>query len=62
VIRASGAEELLSNVMLDEKLIAEAAESAGRHCCPIDDVRGSAWYRRQLVEALLKRALSGWLE
>jgi xanthine dehydrogenase FAD-binding subunit len=60
VLRASGAEDLLAGEGLSEDLIVRAAASAGQQCCPIDDIRGSAWYRRQLVSALLARMLLSW--
>ncbi len=40
---------------LTEKRIARAAKTAADECSPIDDVRGSAWYRRRMVEVLVKR-------
>jgi CO/xanthine dehydrogenase FAD-binding subunit len=62
VIRAAAAEQILSDEVFNPGLIARAAASAGEACCPIDDVRGSAWYRRQLVAALLERILRAWRE
>jgi CO/xanthine dehydrogenase FAD-binding subunit len=60
VIRATRAEELLEGSTLSEELIARATAAAGEQCCPIDDVRGSAQYRRQLVGVMLNRILSSW--
>jgi CO/xanthine dehydrogenase FAD-binding subunit len=60
VVRAAQAEELLEGEVLEADLIARAAASVGQACCPIDDVRGSVWFRRQLVEVLLARILRSW--
>jgi CO/xanthine dehydrogenase FAD-binding subunit len=57
VMRAPQVEELLSGKVLEESLITRASASVGQACCPLDDVRGSIWYRRQLVAALLARIL-----
>lgn len=61
VVRASQAEELLTGKALEESLITQAMTSVGQACCPLDDVRGSIWYRRQLVAALLARILQSWM-
>jgi CO/xanthine dehydrogenase FAD-binding subunit len=42
---------------LTEGRILEAGEIAASECQPIDDVRGSAVYRRRLVRGLLVRGL-----
>jgi xanthine dehydrogenase iron-sulfur cluster and FAD-binding subunit A len=42
---------------LTEERILEAGEIAAQECQPIDDVRGSAAYRRRLVRGLLVRGL-----
>lgn len=60
VVRAPQVEELLKGKVLNADLIARAAASVEGACCPIDDVRGSVWYRRQLVQALLARILHSW--
>jgi carbon-monoxide dehydrogenase medium subunit len=60
VLRAGEAERLLTGEVPGEELATRAAGEAAGCCCPIDDVRGSAWYRRQLVAALLIRILRTW--
>ena len=42
---------------LTEARLLEAGEIAARECRPIDDLRGSAAYRRRLVRGLLVRGL-----
>jgi carbon-monoxide dehydrogenase medium subunit len=56
-IRATEAETALRGKSLDDKLIATAAEAARSAADPQPDMRGSADYKRQLVVALVKRAV-----
>jgi len=56
-IYAEKAKRLLTGKRLDGKLIQEAAEIASQEAKPIDDVRGSARYRRRMIAVLVKRAL-----
>jgi len=56
-MRARRAEEVLRGKELTEDRIREAARVAASECQPIDDVRGSAWYRRAMVEVLARRQL-----
>jgi len=56
-LRARQSEELLAGQTLTEERILQAAKIAGEECSPIDDVRGAAWYRRRMVEVLLKRGI-----
>jgi CO/xanthine dehydrogenase FAD-binding subunit len=51
-------ETILAGRKIDVNLIAEAAQTAMSACDPIDDVRGSARYRRLMVRNLSARALS----
>lgn len=57
-IRAEAAEEML----VGERLVPEVVAEAGRLCAeavsPIDDIRGSAAYRRRMVEVIVRRLLA----
>jgi CO/xanthine dehydrogenase FAD-binding subunit len=50
-------EEILASKSIDENSIQEAAQAAMDACTPIDDVRGSARYRKYMVRNLSKRTL-----
>jgi carbon-monoxide dehydrogenase medium subunit len=56
-IRAKGAEDVLRGQEMSEELIEKAARIAAEESHPRDSVRGSAWYRRKMVEVLTRRAL-----
>jgi len=57
-IRAPRAEQVLHGQVLSEPLIAEASRIAAEEARPIDDVRGSAEYRREMVRVLTRRGLT----
>lgn len=58
-IRARAAEQaLLGQVLTRETIDQAAAVAAAEDCRPIDDVRASAEYRRSMVQALMRRALT----
>jgi CO/xanthine dehydrogenase FAD-binding subunit len=56
-IRAYAAEEILNGRTFTPKLLAQAAGLAAEATRPIDDIRGSAAYRRRVVEVLVRRLL-----
>jgi carbon-monoxide dehydrogenase medium subunit len=56
-MRATEAEEALHGRVLSEQTIAVAAEAARAAADPQSDMRGSAEYKRQLVVALVGRAI-----
>lgn len=58
IVRASAAEAALRGAELNAEVCARAASLAGEAISPIDDLRGSAAYRREAVAALVKRALT----
>lgn len=57
IVRAREAEAALVGGPLTDERIAQTAARATEEARPIDDVRGSAWYRSEEVEALVRRAL-----
>ena len=56
-IRASSAEQLLQGKYPDEKMIAEAGRLSAADSEPMEDLRGSAEYKRALVDELTQRAI-----
>ncbi len=56
-MRARGTERALIGNTLRADLVRQAGQAAARECRPIDDVRGAAWYRRDLVNVLTVRTL-----
>ncbi|MFQ5684491.1 MAG: FAD binding domain-containing protein [Candidatus Binatia bacterium] len=60
-LRARAAEEALRGKKADRQAIDEGVERAAASANPIDDVRSSADYRREMVRVLTRRALEGAL-
>jgi carbon-monoxide dehydrogenase medium subunit len=60
-LRAKKAEEEAMSGSLTKERIERAAKIAAEESKPIDDVRGSVWYRKKMVEVLVKRGLNGLL-
>jgi CO/xanthine dehydrogenase FAD-binding subunit len=57
----SAIEEFFGKESLNESSIARAAQIAMEACSPIDDVRGTARYRKMMVRNLTKQALNALL-
>jgi len=57
IIDSSRAEAYLAGKRLEDGVIAQAAELAAEDAQPIDDIRGSAAYRRDQLRVMVKRAL-----
>ena len=57
-LKASKAEAFLKGKALDQTTITQASELAGSESQPMDDIRGSADYKRDLVRVLTARALN----
>jgi xanthine dehydrogenase iron-sulfur cluster and FAD-binding subunit A len=57
IVSAIDAEQYLVGQWLSDAVIEEAAEMATNAAKPIDDVRGTAGYRREMVKVLVARAL-----
>ncbi|NQS91144.1 MAG: FAD binding domain-containing protein, partial [Chloroflexi bacterium] len=62
VIHARAAEKYLAGKTMDDEYIKEASHLAMEDSKPIDDIRGSANYRRQMVEVLTGRLLQTLVE
>src|SRR5690606_10458327 len=58
ITHAPKAEKFLAGKKLNDKNIAEAAKLAVKSAKPIDDVRGSANYRSEMVRIITQRALT----
>jgi aerobic carbon-monoxide dehydrogenase medium subunit len=56
-IRSPSAEAVLMGERPDDELFEEAGTAASKDAKPIDDFRGSADYRREMVKVLTRRAL-----
>jgi CO/xanthine dehydrogenase FAD-binding subunit len=56
-LRVRQTEAALNGRPLDAEAIEAVAETAAREINPISDVRGSAWYRREMVANITKRIL-----
>jgi aerobic carbon-monoxide dehydrogenase medium subunit len=61
-IKARQAEDFLTGKNLDEATIRKAGELAAADSQPMDDIRGSADYKRDLVRVLTTRALARALD
>jgi CO/xanthine dehydrogenase FAD-binding subunit len=61
-MRAKKAEEVLRGKPLNDDLIENAAKTASEESKPIDDLRSSEVYRREIVRVLTKRAIKQSLE
>ena len=57
-LRCTQAEELLKGKGPDETLFAQCSAEAMAACNPVDDQRGTAWYRRHAGTALVAKALA----
>lgn len=62
-MRALRAEAVLAGQVVTEPAISEAARVAAQECSPIDDLRGTATYRRRMVGVYVQRMLQkAWTE
>ncbi|MCA9951743.1 MAG: FAD binding domain-containing protein [Anaerolineales bacterium] len=61
IINAQQTEAFLVGKMLTPAIIAEAAQMAAAEAAPIDDVRSTAVYRRDMVRVMVKRGLENLL-
>lgn len=59
---ASESSAYLQGKTPSQDIFKEAAEIASKEGKPISDIRGSVWYRKELVQVLTHRSLSGAFE
>ena len=52
-------QDRVKGIKLNSDLITEIAQEAGELVDPIDDLRGTVDYKRQIVKVLVRRALTG---
>ena len=55
--RVTEAEALAHDSVLTDELVTAIAEEYARTLDPLSDVRGSAWYRKEMIGVFVKRAL-----
>jgi carbon-monoxide dehydrogenase medium subunit len=56
-LKVSGIDELAVGRPLDPDRIDAVAEAAFSQANPIEDARGSAWYKKEIIRVQVKRAL-----
>ncbi len=61
-MRVRSAEDMLKGKEMNADFIEEASKICRRSCRPVSDIRGSAGYRRKIVQVLTQRALEKLLE
>ena len=61
-VLAQKTSEFLQTKAPSPKIFEEASAIASKEGKPISDIRGSAWYRKELVQVLTRRSLSGAFE
>lgn len=61
-MRAIDAEKQLTEKPLTPEIISQVASVARDESKPIDDTKGSAWYRRQMVEVLVRRGINSVIQ
>ena len=57
-VRAALTEQALEGQRLDATTIEKAANIARDEVTPIDDVRASAWYRKEMIHNITRRMLN----
>lgn len=61
-VRLPQVEGLARGRPLDDQLISEVADRYASQVEAIEDLRASAWYRRQMIRVFVRRALEGLLD
>ncbi len=61
-IRALKAESQMRGKKISDELLGEVARTASMEAQPRDSIRGEAWYRKEMVEVLVKRMIMKSIE
>ena len=61
-VKVSGLEDLAIGKKLGEEQIDIIADMAATQTQPIEDHRGSAWYKREMVEVHVRRGIETLME
>ncbi len=61
-MRAIKAEALLRKQRISDELLDQVAETASKEAQPRDSLRGEAWYRREMINVLVKRMVMKSIE
>jgi CO/xanthine dehydrogenase FAD-binding subunit len=61
-LRAREAEKMLEGRKIEKDLIRKASDLAAEESKPISDIRGSAWYRKEIIKVLVGRGIIQALE
>jgi len=56
-VRVQKAEEIVKGKEINESVLNDVAAAVGAEVTPIDDVRSSAWYRKEVSGILVKRTI-----
>jgi carbon-monoxide dehydrogenase medium subunit len=56
-LRARKAEKILINAEINEDLVRQASGLASEEAIPLSDLRGSEWYRREIIRHLAEEAI-----
>jgi carbon-monoxide dehydrogenase medium subunit len=61
-LRARQAEKILEGKKIEKALVHEASNLAAEESKPISDIRGSGWYRKEIIKVLVERGITQALE
>jgi len=56
-VRVKKAEDILKGKEINESVLKDVAAAVSAEVTPIDDVRSTAWYRKEVSGVLLKRTI-----
>ncbi len=61
-LRAKKAEQILEGHRIEKNLIDKVSSVAAEESSPISDIRGSVWYRREIIKVLVERSITRTFE